>query len=186
MAGTSTIRTMVASMKTAAASPMPNILPKTSWPRTKERNTVTITAAPAVITRADLARPSATAERVVTGPVVLLLDPGQEEHLVVHREPEQDREDPDRQQDRDRCRLRDAHQVSERSTADRERENSKRRRAGEQVHDHRLERDHDGSEHHHQQQERDQQHAAEEERQPVRDAAGDCRGSTPPSHRLRP
>ena len=43
------------------ARPMPNILPKTSWPSTKERNTVTITAAPAVMTLADLARPSATA-----------------------------------------------------------------------------------------------------------------------------
>ena len=61
VAGTSTIRTTVASMKIAAASPMPNILPKTSLPSTKERKTVIITAAPAVMTLADLARPSATA-----------------------------------------------------------------------------------------------------------------------------
>ena len=61
VAGTSTIRMRVASMRTAAASPMPNILAMTSWPRTKERKTVTMMAAPAVMTRADLARPSATA-----------------------------------------------------------------------------------------------------------------------------
>ena len=61
VAGTSTILTRVASMRMAAARPRPNILAKTSSPRTKDRNTVTMTAAPAVMTRADLASPSATA-----------------------------------------------------------------------------------------------------------------------------
>ena len=43
-----------------------------------------------------LGEPVGDGERVVAGLVVLLLDPRQQEHLVVHREPEQDREDPDR------------------------------------------------------------------------------------------
>ena len=131
-----------------------------------------MTAAPAVMTRADLASPSATASDVVAGPVVLLLDPGQQEHLVVHREPEQDREDPDGQLDRHRSRLRDPDQVAERTAADSECQHAERGRDRQQVHDHGLERHQDRAEHHHQQHERHQQDATEEQRQPVGGAPG--------------
>ena len=62
-AGTSTIRTSVASRKIAEASPMPNSLRKTSGAARKARKTTTMIAAAAVITRAVFARPSATALR---------------------------------------------------------------------------------------------------------------------------
>jgi hypothetical protein len=65
-------------------------------------------------------------ERVVAGPVVLLLDPGQEEDFVVHREPEQDREDADGQQDRDRGGLRECRPDPRAVPADREREDAER------------------------------------------------------------
>lgn len=61
VAGTSTMRTMVASMKTAMARPSPKVLMIGSSPSTKDRKIVTMMAAAAVITRAVAARPSATA-----------------------------------------------------------------------------------------------------------------------------
>ena len=63
-AGTSTIRTMVASRKIADASPIPNSFRNTSGAARKARKTTTMIAAAAVITRAVLASPSATARRV--------------------------------------------------------------------------------------------------------------------------
>lgn len=63
-AGTSTIRTMVASIRTAAARPSPICLTETFAPSMTDRNTTTMIAAAAVMTRAVLARP------VLTAPVV--------------------------------------------------------------------------------------------------------------------
>ena len=60
-AGTSTIRTSVASTKIAVASPMPTTLPTASSPSTKARNTEIMMSAAAVMTRAVAAKPSATA-----------------------------------------------------------------------------------------------------------------------------
>ena len=68
------------------------------------RTRVTMISAAAVITRAVAARPSATASRVVAGAVVLLADPREQEHLVVHRQAEQDREHHHRDERRDRAR----------------------------------------------------------------------------------
>ena len=155
-------------MRTAAARPRPNIFAEHGLAQHEGEEDGDHDRGAGGDDPGGLGQPVGDGERVVAGPVVLLLDPRQQEHLVVHGEAEQDREDPDRQLDRDRRRLRDADQVSERSAADREREDTERGRTGrQQVHDHGLERDHDRAEHHHQQQERDQQHAAEEERQPV-------------------
>jgi hypothetical protein len=67
-AGTSTIRTTVASTKIAVAMPTPMSLRKVSGLRTKAMNTATMIAAAAVITRAVLARPSATARPVLPWP----------------------------------------------------------------------------------------------------------------------
>src|SRR5918995_2632507 len=60
-AGTSTIRTTVASTRIAVAIPTPISLRKTSVLKTKARKTTTLIAAAAVITRAVFARPSETA-----------------------------------------------------------------------------------------------------------------------------
>ena len=48
-------------MRTATPRPRPNIFVSTASPSTKAKKTVTMTAALAVMTRADLASPSATA-----------------------------------------------------------------------------------------------------------------------------
>ena len=64
VAGTSTMRTTVASTNTAVARPMPASLRNTASSITKAPNTVTMIAAAAVITRAVLASPSATARRL--------------------------------------------------------------------------------------------------------------------------
>jgi len=62
MDGTRTMRTRVASMRMAAASPRPNTLRTWSGsPMTNEPKTQTMMAAAAVMTRAVLANPSATA-----------------------------------------------------------------------------------------------------------------------------
>ena len=60
VAGTSTMRTSVASSNTATARPMPNILPLTSSPRTKAPKTLIMISAADVITRAVLDRPVTT------------------------------------------------------------------------------------------------------------------------------
>ncbi len=60
VAGTSTIRTSVASMNTALARPRPNSLSTRMSPSTNEPKTHTMIAAAAVMTRAVPARPSAT------------------------------------------------------------------------------------------------------------------------------
>ena len=75
-----------------------------SSPSTKLANTHTMIRAAAVMTRAVEARPSATAVRVVVRAVVLLPDPGEEEHLVVHREAEDDGEQHHRRPRLDRPR----------------------------------------------------------------------------------
>ena len=60
VAGTSTIRTMVASTKMAVARPRPNILIAGSSPSTKPRKTEIMISAAEVITRAVLAMPRTT------------------------------------------------------------------------------------------------------------------------------
>src|SRR5919204_503855 len=63
-AGTSTMRTTVASTRIAVAIPIPSSLRKISPLVTKARKTTTMIAAAAVMTRAVLARPSETARAV--------------------------------------------------------------------------------------------------------------------------
>ena len=52
-----------------------------------------------------IAMPRATASFDDMPVVAGLLDPGEDEHVVVHREPEQDREDEDRDERLDRAGL---------------------------------------------------------------------------------
>jgi len=63
-AGTSTIRTIVASTRIAVANPSPMSLRKTSGLRANAPNTATMMSAAAVMTRAVFASPSATARDV--------------------------------------------------------------------------------------------------------------------------
>ncbi len=61
VAGTSTMRTTVASMSTAVARPRPNILIMGSSPSTKAANTLIMMSAAEVMTRAVAEMPSITA-----------------------------------------------------------------------------------------------------------------------------
>ena len=74
------------------ARPMPNSLMMRSSSSRKLPKTTTMIAAAAVMTRAVAARPSATDVRLSPVRSPLLPDPGQQEHLVVHRQAEHDGE----------------------------------------------------------------------------------------------
>ncbi len=109
IAGTSTIRTTLASISTATAMPTASILIVGSESRTKLEKTTTMIAAAVVITRAVPPIPIATRDarrRSAPG----LVHPRQQEHLVVHRQPEHDREHQHRHERRDRHLLVDADQ----------------------------------------------------------------------------
>ena len=90
--GTSIMRTIVASTSTANASPSPNIFTSGVGLATNAPNTKIMMSAADVITRAVRERPRTTASTRVAARVVLLTDPREHEHLVVHRQAEQDGE----------------------------------------------------------------------------------------------
>ena len=68
----------------------------TNWSVTKAAKTTTMIEAALVIVPAVTAMPRATAARGVEPAVPRLLDPREDEQVVVHRKAEQDREDEDR------------------------------------------------------------------------------------------
>jgi hypothetical protein len=165
VAGTSTIRTTVASISTADARPMPNILPKDVLAEDERDEHRHHDRGSRGDDPSGLGQAVGDGEGVVTAPVVLLLDPRDQEHLVVHGQPEQDREDPDRQEDRHGRPLGDADEVAQWAAADRQCEHPERGGTREQVHRHRLEGDHDGAEDQRQEEERQDQDSAEEQRE---------------------
>ena len=93
MAGTRTSRVIVASIAIADASPMPTSLIVGTPVNANDPNTTTMIAAADVMIRAEDAMPSATARSFDAVELVALADAREQEHLVVHREPERDRED---------------------------------------------------------------------------------------------
>ena len=106
VAGTSTMRTIVASMSTATARPSPNSFSDRSSPSTNAENTHTMIERGRGDHACGGGETVGDGGRVVVGAVVLLLHAGQEEHLVVHREAEHDREQHHRRPRLDRA-LRD-------------------------------------------------------------------------------
>ena len=100
-AGSSTARTIVASIRIAAARPKPSCFMSTVESVTKIANTATITVAAAVTTPAVDLIPCATASSVEAA-VVGLPDAAQDEHVVVHREAEEDHEHEQREPRGDR------------------------------------------------------------------------------------
>ena len=110
-AGSSTIRTSVASTSTASVSPRPNIRMKDTCAAISAANEIDITSAAAVTTRPVRATPSATLSSLsalrLAGREPELPDPGNQEHLVVHRQAEGDAEQQHRHvgdQGAGRCR----------------------------------------------------------------------------------
>ena len=98
----------------------------------------------------------------IAGAVVLLLDARQQEHLVVHRQAEHDREQHHRHERFDRRRL-DAGQSAEPAPLEDGDDDAVGGRDRQHVHDDRLERHQQRAEHHHQQQERHGEYGAEED-----------------------
>ena len=119
--GTRIDRTIVASMKTATARPNPICWSAVSRPAANPANTATMMIAAPVMIPPVVRRPYATASVLSPGLVVLLPDPRQQEHVVVHRQAEQDREQEQREPRLDRIDLLEPERVrdglAERRTA---------------------------------------------------------------------
>ena len=101
-AGTRTVRTTSASSRMADASPTPNSAMIRWPPKTKAMKTQIMMIAAAVMTRPVAAWPRLTASRLSLGAQPFLMDTADEEYLIVHREPEQDRQHDGRQERLDR------------------------------------------------------------------------------------
>ena len=86
-----------------------------------EANTRTMIAAAAVIVRPVACEAAGDREAVVAGAVPFLVDAADEEHLVVHREAEQDREHHHRDERLDRAGLVDTEQANRASPTGRRR-----------------------------------------------------------------
>ena len=84
-------------MMTPAASPIANSLMSGPGPVDVAKNANMSTTAPLVTSLPVRARPSAIAVGRVASLVVLLADARDHEDLVVHRDPEQEREDDQRE-----------------------------------------------------------------------------------------
>ena len=89
---------MVASIRIAAASPTPNCLKISIWRVAKTAKTQTITTAALVTTPAVDLDPEGDRVLGAHPAVVRLPDPADDEHVVVHREPEEDHEHEDGQE----------------------------------------------------------------------------------------
>ncbi len=97
VAGSRIPRITVASSRTATASPTPICLMSSVGSQAKIANTATITAAAAVTVPAVDADPARHGVRGRQAAVVQLLDAADDEHVVVHRQAEQHREQEQRQ-----------------------------------------------------------------------------------------
>ena len=94
--GTSSTRMMVASMATAMAMPTPMLLMVMISARANAAKTTTMISAAPVMTPAVSRQALGHRRGVVAGPAVGLLDARQQQHLVVHGQPEDHREHDDR------------------------------------------------------------------------------------------
>ena len=159
---------IVASIRIATARPTPISLKsmKERVANTLNTRTITIAALVTVPARAG----DALADRVLGGhaPVVQLPDPGQDEHVVVHREPEQDHEQEQGQPVGDAAVGLEAEQLLAPAVLEHQDQHAVGSADGEQVEDDRLDRDHDRAERDQHQQERQPEHEGEHQRHPVR------------------
>ena len=172
VAGTSTMRMIVASTSTAVARPMPSAL----------RNDVGAQHEGAEHRHHDRRRcgddpgrgrqPPRDRLRGITRLQPVLADPADEEHLVVHRQPEQDREHQDRDERGQRRLAVDADEPAEPAALQRVGDHAVRGADRQHVHHGSLDRDGDAAEHHEQQQERQAHHTADEQRQRGDEAVG--------------
>ena len=172
--GSSTARTIVASIRIAAARPTPSCFISWSEPVAKAPNVTTMTAAALVMTPAVLLMPWATALLRGHAAVDQLADPAQDEHVVVHREAEQDHEQEQRQPGRDAADRREPERLLTVAVLEDQRQHAVGRADRQQVQDDRLDRHHDRAERDQQQDERQAEH---EPRTRSAGATSSCRGS---------
>ena len=172
-AGTSTVRSTKASRKMPKLSPIPKMSTTRSPASRNPANTVIMTTAAAVMMPPVSACPTRTERRVVAGEQPLLVHAGDEEDLVVHRQPEQDREEDHRDERVDRSAGADADQPRKPAPLEDRDDDAEAGTGGEQVHDRRGERQHETAEGDHQQQERQPDDGDEEQRHLVGDHLGE-------------
>ena len=124
--------------------------------------------AAAVITRPVVCSPRATEPRRVVRVLPLLVHARDQEDLVVHAQPEDDREHQHRHERLDRARA-DPEQPGAVALLEDQRHEAERGADRQQVHDRGLDRDHDRAEHDQQQQRAEEHDDADEQRQLARD-----------------
>ena len=110
-AGTITERTMVASISRATAMPKPICWNMTRSPAANPPKTATMISAAPVMIRAVEPDPERHRAGGVAGGREPLPDPAEQEDLVVHREPEEHREEEERHPGLDRIHLLEAEEL---------------------------------------------------------------------------
>ena len=174
VAGTSRQRTSVASTTTATARAKPISLIPSIRPAANPQNTITMSSAAEVMIRP--LRCSPTPDRLVVrrAGVVLLLDPGEQEDLVVHRDAEREREHDHRHPGLDRPGRGEPEQRPSRcpswNTHD---QRPERRRERDRVHHQRLDRHQHRAGHQEQQHEQRDRDHPERPRQPLGQRPGE-------------
>ena len=173
-AGRSTARTIVASIRIATARPTPSCFIYWSEPVANAANVTTMTAA-ALGDHAGRALDALGDGALGGHPAVdQLADPAEDEHVVVHRQAEQDDEQEQRQPGRDAADRREPERLLAVAVLEDQRQHAVGRADRQQVQDDRLDRHHDRAERDEQQDERQREHEA---RTRAAGATSSCRGS---------
>ena len=167
------MRMKTASTRIPPARPRPNSLMTRSPPRMNDPNTRIMIRAAAVIVLPVAASPLRTASRVVPGLQPLLVDAGDEEDLVVHRQPEEDGEQHHREERLDRTGSVDPEHAAQPAPLEDGHQDAEGRADRQQVHDRRGQRDDEAAEDDGQQQERQQDDQSDEQRQLGRQHVGE-------------
>ena len=164
--GTSSERTIVTSIRIAAARAKPNCCSPTIDPATNPMNAANMIRPAAVTSRPVFSRPTTTASSFEAPVVPLLAHPADEEHLVVHREAEEHREQHHRDPALDLVVRDQAERLAPAPLEDDD-EQPVRRADREAVEDDRLERQEQRAEGPHEQDVRGEQHREHEPREPA-------------------
>ena len=145
-AGTRMPRTIVASMSTASAIAKPSDLMTMTDDSANAPKTATMISAAPVMIPPVIANALRDRPGVVAVHEVALTDAGEEQHLVVHRQSEEDREHQDRRGGDDRPRRVEVEQPGEVALLEDPDQRAEAGRDRQQAHEHRLDRQEDRSE----------------------------------------
>ena len=154
-AGTSRIRTTVASSSTATASVRPSSVGGIGPVTPNAMNTTIMTSAAFVIGSTGAGDAFTDRPVGVAGGLVAFADRGEQEQLVVHREPEQQREEEQRRPRVDEPLVLDAEQAGADPVLEHERGEPERGADGDEVHEDRRDGDDEAAEHQQEEHERE-------------------------------